>query len=521
VTQEQPASTIDLYREIYRRRESGDASWQHYGSSCHGGMWLRSLVEYAREHGHQLLDVGCGTNEWGKAARTLRANAVGIDPGNPPGADEAVTLDEWLAANELALPLVTAWDVLEHLDEADASAFADSVGARCAGFVGTIATTPSLATLDGRNLHETVRDADWWVALWEQRTGWKVERVQIGTTLVLAAAVPLPEARRRLTVTEFLGDRYGWDEIGDMVCGQDVDLSLVRDWASGFPGAVDLTVIREGEVDPDRHAQIEDAAVLGRSDSVTSDDVGEAQVENIATNAGRTRHGARPHDWAGRTVVIVGAGPSLTPDVVAEIKKHCRNGGIVLATDRAADLLDDLLVPWVTLEPRPVKLTMRSGVAVAHVVSHPERTANADVTIWLQEYLCERDDVPGWVPEVPGVRHVTALAVWYARLCRARRVVLVGCDYCYGADGSAYADGAAEDRDGSRVLVACGDGERRPTRGDWRVNLAEMARCAARLRPLGMDFAQASGMTAAALAGWEHFASLAEALAAEHAEAVA
>lgn len=506
---------IEAYRDIYARRASGDAQWQHYGSSCHGGPFVRSLAAYALQHGLSVLDIGTGTGEFPKALRTLHVHARGEDPAVNDGKTTAQ-----LVADGRRYGIVTSWDVLEHVPTVDVPQVLADMATLAPRMLSSICLVPSRNTLDGEQLHATVQPAEWWLARIRESWGEDAEiahTVSRGdVTLTVAVGMPMPEPQRRITITRMMPPgRASLDEIGDLVVSPVDNVNVVRDWCMRLPAGYELDVCSDGTITEEQLAPLRAAAILGRSDSVTDGDVGDAMIANIETNALRAVDTARAHDWRGQTVVVVGAGPSLTEDVRRELHDLATSGAaVVLATDRAAEMLP-FPCPWVTIEPRPVKILdggRHLGHAVAHVVSHPMRVTNAPAVTWLQEYLCERDDVPGWVAEIPTVRHVTAMAVWYARLCRAKHVVLVGCDYCYGDDGGAYANGAAEDRDGSHFPVACGDGEQRMTRGDWRVNLAEMERIATKLQPLGVSLYQASGMRAARIAGWEHCASLNDAL---------
>jgi tRNA A37 methylthiotransferase MiaB/SAM-dependent methyltransferase len=61
--------------------------------------------------------------------------------------------------------LITAWDVLEHLDEARLGTFFDNVRRHLAPdgwFLASVSTRPSAASPDGRPYHATVRDRAWW-----------------------------------------------------------------------------------------------------------------------------------------------------------------------------------------------------------------------------------------------------------------------------------------------------------------------------------------------------------------------
>jgi SAM-dependent methyltransferase len=62
--------------------------------------------------------------------------------------------------------VVTSFDALEHLLPEDVEpvlAEMRRVGRACGHFVLSISTRPSRITVDGENLHPTVRPIDWWI----------------------------------------------------------------------------------------------------------------------------------------------------------------------------------------------------------------------------------------------------------------------------------------------------------------------------------------------------------------------
>ena len=150
----------EVYQEIYRRQSAGE-NYVGYGSTNHGTPHLKRIKAVLGDD-DLLLDVGCGHNELCIGLRADGHDAIGIDFACR-SADFICGMAN-LPFDNKVFTLVSAFDVLEHLaeDQIDpALSELSRVGER---FIFTIAFRPSVNTLDGRNLHSTVKDPDWWLA---------------------------------------------------------------------------------------------------------------------------------------------------------------------------------------------------------------------------------------------------------------------------------------------------------------------------------------------------------------------
>lgn len=112
---------------------------------------------------NRALDVGCGWNEWAKEMRSRHPGreVTGVDFACP-GADRLVDVTQGLPYPDKHFDVLTAFDMLEHLREADVPFVLAEFARVSRFFVFTIAYRPSLNTWQGENLHPTVRPPEWW-----------------------------------------------------------------------------------------------------------------------------------------------------------------------------------------------------------------------------------------------------------------------------------------------------------------------------------------------------------------------
>lgn len=133
--------------------------FKHYGARMHGKEALPIILDLAPK---SLIDIGCGRNNLLPLLKQSLPNliALGVDP-CAPEAD--------LKASALALPLpdksyelVTAFDVLEHLQEPSIENCLSELKRVSHTFLFSIAFKPSKTTVLGQQLHATVKPATWW-----------------------------------------------------------------------------------------------------------------------------------------------------------------------------------------------------------------------------------------------------------------------------------------------------------------------------------------------------------------------
>jgi len=128
-----------------------------YGHSNHGQKALEWLVERHTS----VLDVGCGHNEFVYACRAKCIDATGCDFACPSA--DVITPATDLPFTDHQFSLVTAFDVLEHLPEAEVMPALREMARVAHYYCFSIATRPSTILWHGHNLHPTVRPLDWWL----------------------------------------------------------------------------------------------------------------------------------------------------------------------------------------------------------------------------------------------------------------------------------------------------------------------------------------------------------------------
>lgn len=141
----------DYYVELYRHHHSRH---KNYGE---GGLYhLPRIFSLLRSHNLKtVLDYGCGKGRMVKALNSLNFNAVGYDP--------AVLQYTWTPTG--TYDAVVCLDVLEHIPEEDIPhTLSHIVSYEPRLIYLNICLVEARTVLpDGRNAHETVRPADWWL----------------------------------------------------------------------------------------------------------------------------------------------------------------------------------------------------------------------------------------------------------------------------------------------------------------------------------------------------------------------
>ena len=144
--------SVNPEQEVYELIYADDA-YSYYGKSNHGHKALKSIVALEPL---SLLDVGCGHNAFVQEIKNL-------------GIEKAIGVDfACKSADKIAdiLDLLTAWDVLEHLlpDQIDSALLEmQRVSNRFAFTIAyDYASTPPPKKFSGHNLHQTVKEPEWW-----------------------------------------------------------------------------------------------------------------------------------------------------------------------------------------------------------------------------------------------------------------------------------------------------------------------------------------------------------------------
>ena len=115
-----------------------------------------------------VVDFGCGNNAFIREMRRRGIDGLGIDFANDE-ADVIAPMHQVPLASDIA-DVVTSFDSLEHLLSEDVeptlSEMQRIASRRTSGgsrFIFSICTRPSRITVDGQNLHPTVRPIEWWL----------------------------------------------------------------------------------------------------------------------------------------------------------------------------------------------------------------------------------------------------------------------------------------------------------------------------------------------------------------------
>ena len=133
-----------------------------YGSTNHGRHAVR-IVQ--RRKPRLVMDFGCGRNDFIEHLRRLGLDGLGIDFAFPE-ADIAKPMHATGLLDSVA-DVVTSFDAFEHLLPQDVNPVLDEmrrIARPGAWFCFSIATRPSRITVQGENLHPTVRPMRWWLA---------------------------------------------------------------------------------------------------------------------------------------------------------------------------------------------------------------------------------------------------------------------------------------------------------------------------------------------------------------------
>tara|TARA_Y100000310_G_scaffold1722_1_gene2193 strand:- start:313 stop:864 length:552 start_codon:yes stop_codon:yes gene_type:complete len=151
----------NLEQSVYETIYKDTTNYKKYGHGFHG----KGFVNYFVGMGfNNILDVGCGHNEFIKALRTEGVGTVwGIDFACP-GSDQLADILN-LPFEDKEWEWVTAWDVMEHLQPDQIDTALKELSRVSKYFSFTISYSESEIKLDDRGLHPTV----WPVQEWQNR----------------------------------------------------------------------------------------------------------------------------------------------------------------------------------------------------------------------------------------------------------------------------------------------------------------------------------------------------------------
>lgn len=143
------------YEIIYSQPEI----FKTYGARLHGKDALPIILDLAP---NSLLDVGCGQNNLIPLIKQHlpKLIAKGVDPVAPQADIKAYAQE--LPCKDKEYTLLTAFDVLEHLPEADIEKTLKEFQRVSRAFVFSISTKPSKVQVLNQPLHLTVKPSSWW-----------------------------------------------------------------------------------------------------------------------------------------------------------------------------------------------------------------------------------------------------------------------------------------------------------------------------------------------------------------------
>lgn len=141
--------------------ELAGRSGSQYGASNHGRAATGIVKRWKPRF---VVDFGCGRNGFITDLRRHGIDGVGVDFAFPEADIKKPMHDTGLL--EGVADVVTSFDALEHLLTEDVVPVLNEM--KCvarprAWFCFSICTRPSRITVNGENLHPTVRPLSWWV----------------------------------------------------------------------------------------------------------------------------------------------------------------------------------------------------------------------------------------------------------------------------------------------------------------------------------------------------------------------
>jgi len=151
----------EFERQKYVKLGASSGGGGGYGSTNHGRFAYATVLGWQPRF---IVDFGCGNNAFIREMRRRGVDGLGIDFANEE-ADIIAPMHAVPLASGIA-DVVTSFDALEHLlpDDVDAALAEMQRVCRSEGhFIFSICTRPSRITVEGQNLHPTVRPVEWWL----------------------------------------------------------------------------------------------------------------------------------------------------------------------------------------------------------------------------------------------------------------------------------------------------------------------------------------------------------------------
>jgi len=147
---------LEKYQGIYSSEQ-----YARYGHTNHGKGILATIASL--KNLTSLVDVGCGHNEFIHELWKLRRDiiATGVDFACPSA--DIIAPANALPFKYQQFSMLTAFDMLEHLTEAEVIPTLEEFARVSSAFCFSISYVPSKIKWKGETLHPTVKPEEWWI----------------------------------------------------------------------------------------------------------------------------------------------------------------------------------------------------------------------------------------------------------------------------------------------------------------------------------------------------------------------
>lgn len=144
---------LDKYKTIYNNPER----YGSYGSTNHGKRAV-SIIE--KIGAKSVVDIGCGHNQFAESINAIGIHAIGVDFACESA--DVISKASELPFGDNEFDVLTSFDMLEHLLPEEVHESLVEMARVSKRFCLSICTKKSVITVDGENLHPTVRSTEWW-----------------------------------------------------------------------------------------------------------------------------------------------------------------------------------------------------------------------------------------------------------------------------------------------------------------------------------------------------------------------
>lgn len=145
----------ELYKKLYQKNPD-------YGSHFHGREACQFIANTLKPH--NILDVGCGGNEFAKTMNSeYEIYAVGIDFASPFA--NIVGTCYKLPCNDKSYDMITCFDMLEHIKEKNIEGTLKEFKRVARRWLFFSIGYKKGRGFDGKMLHLTINNEKWWIKI--------------------------------------------------------------------------------------------------------------------------------------------------------------------------------------------------------------------------------------------------------------------------------------------------------------------------------------------------------------------